>query len=91
VGFGYGPPCNSLEAFLDSIGSSTSPQSARHRVSDDVPGGFAYLTSYTLTPGQPPPGLDCLPASPHHSPTNRLGRRLHHSPSPEGSGAASRP
>ncbi|EFF93463.1 LOW QUALITY PROTEIN: hypothetical protein SSTG_03782, partial [Streptomyces sp. e14] len=25
---------NSLEAFLDSIGSSTSPQSARHQVSD---------------------------------------------------------
>ena len=26
VGLGYGPPHNSLEAFLDSIGSSTSPQ-----------------------------------------------------------------
>src|SRR5919197_6198754 len=53
--------------------------------------GFAYRTAYTLTPGQPPPGMDYLPASPHHSPTNRLVRRLHHSPSPEGSRTASRP
>ena len=42
-------------------------------------GGFAYHTSYTLTPGQPPPGLDYLPASPHRSPTTNLGQRLHHS------------
>src|SRR5919197_5822249 len=42
-------------------------------------GGFTYLTGYTLTPGQPPPGLDYLPASPHHSPTTSLVRRLHHS------------
>src|SRR5262245_8055294 len=55
-----------------------------------IPGGFTYLTSYTLTPGQPPPGMDYLPASPHHSPTTSLVRRLHHSPSPEGSRAASR-
>ena len=34
VGLGYGPTRPSLEAFLDSIGSSTSPQSARHQVSD---------------------------------------------------------
>src|SRR3954469_2212603 len=47
-----------------------------------LPGGFTYLTSYTLTPGQPPPGLDYLPASPHRSPTTGSGRRLHHSPSP---------
>ena len=39
------------------------------------------MTSYTLTPGQPPPGLDYLPASPHHLPTRTLVRRLHHSPS----------
>src|SRR4029079_14320189 len=44
-----------------------------------LPGGFTYLTSYTLTPGQPPPGMDYLPASPHHSPTTGLVRRLHHS------------
>ena len=33
VGLGYGRPWHSLEAFLDSIGSPTSPQSARHPVS----------------------------------------------------------
>ena len=27
--------------------------------------GFAYTSPYTLTPGQPPPGLSYLPASPH--------------------------
>src|SRR5260370_698080 len=45
-------------------------------------GGFAYPTSYTLTPGQPPPGLDYLPASPHRLPPTTLDRRLAHSPSP---------
>ncbi len=43
--------------------------------------GFTYPSGYTLTPGQPPPGLDYLPASPHHLPTKTLVRRLHHSPS----------
>ena len=33
VGLGYGRLWNSLEAFLDSIGSPTSPQSARHPAS----------------------------------------------------------
>ena len=33
VGLGYGQPKNSLEAFLGSIGSVTSPKTARHRVS----------------------------------------------------------
>ena len=47
-----------------------------------MPCGFTYMTSYTLTPGQPPPGLDYLPASPHHSPTTPSVQRLHHSPSP---------
>jgi hypothetical protein len=44
--------------------------------------GFTYATPYTLTPGQPPPGLDYLPASPHRLPTTTLVQRLHHSPSP---------
>ncbi|EFE80053.1 LOW QUALITY PROTEIN: conserved hypothetical protein, partial [Streptomyces albidoflavus] len=52
--------------------------------------GFTYRTAYTLTPGQPPPGMDYLPASPHHSPTTSSGHRLHHFPFPEGSGTASR-
>ena len=39
--------------------------------------GFSYRTSYTLTPGQPSPGLDYLPASLHCLTTNNLGRALH--------------
>ena len=76
---GYGPPRHSLEAFLGSIGSPTSPQSARHQVSDLKSPGFTWTTSYTLTPGQPPPGLDYLPASPHRLPTTTSVQRLHHS------------
>ncbi len=41
--------------------------------------GFPCTPGYTLTPGQPPPGMDYLPASPHHSPTTSSGQRLHHS------------
>ena len=33
VGFGYGPQQHSLEAFLDSMGSPSSPQSATHHLS----------------------------------------------------------
>lgn len=40
VGLGYGRPWNSLEAFLDSIGSPTSPQSARHPASDTTVADF---------------------------------------------------
>jgi hypothetical protein len=39
--------------------------------------GFAYVSPYTLTPGRPSPGLDCLPASPHRLPTASSGRALH--------------
>ncbi len=42
VGLGYGHRVSSLEAFLGSMGSVTSPDSARHRVSGfggpDLPG-----------------------------------------------------
>ena len=75
VGLGYGPPCTSLEAFLDSIGSPTSPLRAPHHLSAIVHRGFAYGTAYRLGPGQPPPGIDCLPASLHRSPTTRSGHR----------------
>ena len=66
VGLGYGPLGTSLEAFLGSIGSLTSPESARHHVSAHMHHGFAYGAAYTLTPAQPPAGLSYLPASPHH-------------------------
>ena len=64
VGFGYGSLIFSLDAFLDSIGSSTSPYGSAS-VLRHVLRGFAYVTPYDLTPGQPSPGLDCLPVS-HH-------------------------
>src|SRR5204863_8472543 len=34
VGLGYGQRANALEDFLGSMGSVTSPESARHRVSE---------------------------------------------------------
>lgn len=69
VGLGYGHCANSLEVFLGSMGSVTSPETARHRISRLMPHGFAYGTLYMLTPGQPKPGLTCPPASPHRSPS----------------------
>ena len=51
VGLGYGHCANSLEVFLGSMGSVTSPESVRHRISALVPHGFAYGTAYLLTPG----------------------------------------
>ncbi len=83
---GYGPPRHSLEAFLGSIGSSTSPRKARHQLSAVTRGGFAYPAAYSLTPGQPPPGMDYLPASPHRSPTTTSGPSLPHGPSEENPG-----
>ena len=53
VGLGYGHRANSLEVFLGSMGSVTSPETARHRISRLMPHGFAYGTLYMLTPGQP--------------------------------------
>ena len=50
---GYGPCESSLEAFLGSIGSLNSPQSATHHVSGYMNGGFAYHSPYTLTPVLP--------------------------------------
>jgi hypothetical protein len=38
--------------------------------------GFAYASSYTLTLGQPSPGLGYLSASPHRLTTVSLGRAL---------------
>ena len=64
VGLGYGFRVSSLEAFLGSMGSVTSPGVARHRVSGLMRSGFAWTSPYTLTPGQPTPGLTYPPASP---------------------------
>jgi hypothetical protein len=72
VGFGYGRYCANYEAFLGSIGSMTSPNGSVSRLKH-MNSGFAYRSSYTLTPGQPTPGLIYLPASPLSCPP-RLGR-----------------
>ena len=69
VGLGYGHRVSSLEAFLGSVGSVTSPETARHRVSGLMPDGFTYRAPYTLTPGQPSPGLTYPPASPLRYPS----------------------
>ena len=75
VGLGYGHRASSLEDFLGSMGSVTSPESARHRVSEYVRSGFAWPSSYTLTPGQPTPGITYPPASPLRSPPHGLSVR----------------
>ena len=62
---GYGHRVSSLAAFLDSIGSVTSPVAARLHVSEFMRPGLAWSSSYTLTPGQPSPGLTYLTVSPH--------------------------
>ena len=71
--FGVRAAQNSLEAFLGSIGSLTSPESARHHVSASMHHGFAYGAGYTLTPAQPPAGISYLPASPHRLTTTHPG------------------
>ena len=64
VGLGYGQSANSLEAFLGSMGLVTSTETSRHRVSGCTRPGFAWTSPYTLTPGQPTPGITYPPASP---------------------------
>ena len=64
VGLGYGHRVSSLEVFLGSVGSLTSPKAVRHRISELMTDGFAYRSPYMLTPGQPTPGLSYPPASP---------------------------
>ena len=65
VGLGYGPNTHSLEAFLDSTGSPTSPQKGTHHASPCMRPGFTWDTGHTLTP-QSNKWLGYLTASPHH-------------------------
>jgi hypothetical protein len=66
--WGTGTQSTSLEAFLGSMGSVTSPETARHHLSGLMAGGFAYRPPYGFTPGQPTPGMTYPPASPHRYP-----------------------
>ena len=63
VGLGYGPCNNSLEAFLGSIGSLNSPQSATHHLSGFTSDGFAYHSPYILARIQPITRFGYLSAS----------------------------
>jgi hypothetical protein len=64
VGLGYGHHVSSLGAFLGSMGSVTSPVRLGIASQDLMRAGFAWTSPYTLTPGQPTPGLTYPPASP---------------------------
>ena len=72
VGLRYGPYMHSLEAFLDSIGSPTSPQTGTHHASPIKLYGFTNTAGHTLTP-QSNQWLGYLPASPHRLATTRSG------------------
>ena len=48
--WGTGTVTADSDAFLVSMGSVTSPKSARHHVSGCVRPGFAWSSPYTLTP-----------------------------------------
>jgi hypothetical protein len=63
-------------AFLGSMGSVTSPESARHHVSA-LRRQLSSPTAYTLTPGQPSPGITYPPASPfsYPPPVGQFARR----------------
>ena len=73
VGLGYGHRVSSREVFLGSMGSVTSPEADRHRISGCMPDGFAYLAPYMLTPGQPSPGRHTL-LRPPFATRHRMGR-----------------
>jgi hypothetical protein len=65
---GYGRCASCLAAFLGSMGSVTSPEAARYHVSVLMGPGLTWSPTYTLTPGQPSPGLTYPTASPHRLP-----------------------
>ena len=66
--WGTGTMSTRYWAFLGSIGLMTSPEAARYHVSEYMRPGFAWSSSYTLTPVLPFTGFIYLPASPYSFP-----------------------
>ena len=64
VGLGYGHRVSSLEDFLGSVGSVTSPEAARHHVSGLRPADLPTGPPTRLPRVQPTPGITYPPASP---------------------------
>src|SRR5690606_7467812 len=59
----------------------------RHHVSGFVRPGFAWSSPYTLTPGQPSPGITYPPASLHcYPPQDRFGSRTRRCTAPSDPG-----
>lgn len=79
VGYGYGPCMHSLEAFLDSTGSPTSPQRVRITPHTSCAPDLPLGTCHTLTP-QSNKWLGYQPVSPHRLATTRSGPTHHHTP-----------
>ena len=76
VGLGYGHRVNSLEAFLGSMGSVTSPESVRHRISALSPTDLPMGPPTCLPRVQPAPGRPTLlrpPFATRHQ-VGRFGR-----------------
>ena len=70
------------EAFLGSLGSPTPNTEALSAIKSQpyMTRGFANVSAYTLSPGQPPPGMGYLPASLRSLPTTSSGHRLNPPP-----------
>ena len=79
--WGTGTMSTRYWAFLGSIGLMTSPEAARYHVSEYMRPGFAWSSSYTLTPVLPFTGFIYLPASPYSFPQQcgsvRIDRSQH--------------
>ena len=60
VGLGYGHRANSLEVFLGSVGSLTSPETGRHRISELRPTDLPIGPPTCLPRVQPAPGRPTL-------------------------------